>query len=393
MPRPRTGSVKWNKQRKYWQARLDWVDENGKDQCRKRRVASKTEGGQIVKQWIRELEDQGSDYIHADRMTFEKLAQEYDKERLIPPVYKDGVKVMGLRDWRGQKRRLAGLVAHFGQKRIRSITATDLDRYRKGRLQTRTKLRKGARSVADVNRSLALLRTVLTFAVKSGWLIRNPFSMATDVIKTAQEVTRTRVYSTDEQRRLLKACQNPFRQHIYPLILTALDSGARSKELLSLKWGNVDLSKGALLITAENAKTNQARTIDLEAVTVAELHKLKAQAIGADDELVFGIKNNFRRAWASAAKEATIKDGRFHDLRATAITTWLLRGMQTEFAMRRSGHTEPKTFQKYVRMCDEIRQKQRAQMREWELAASLTALASAPAVIDAPELEASGFVN
>ena len=393
MPRPRTGSVKWNKKREYWQARIDWVDENGKDHCRKRRVESKTEGSQIVKQWIRELEDQGSDYIHADRMTFEKLAQEYDKERLIPPVYKDGIKVMGLRDWRGQKSRLAGLVEYFGKKRIRSITAADLERYRNARLQTQTKLRKGERSVADVHRSLALLRTVLTFAVKSGWLIRNPFTMATNIIKTAQEVTRTRVYSTDEQRRLLQACQNPFRRHIYPLVLTALDSGARRNELLSLKWGAVDLAKGLLHITAENAKTNTARTIDLEAITVKELRELKAQAIGADDELVFGIKNNFRRAWESAMKEAKIEEGRFHDLRATAITTWLLRGMQTEFAMRRSGHTEPKTFQRYVRMCDEIRQKQRAQMREWELAASLTSLAIPQELVDLSEPARPELIN
>src|SRR5262249_36077418 len=59
MPRPRTGSINWNKKRKYWEARLDWTDEIGKEHCRKRRVESKTEGNQLVKQWIRELEEQG----------------------------------------------------------------------------------------------------------------------------------------------------------------------------------------------------------------------------------------------------------------------------------------------------------------------------------------------
>lgn len=378
MPRPRTGSVKWNKKRKYWEARLDWTDDNGSEHCRKRQVDSKTEGNHAVKQWIKELEEQGSDYVGADRMTFEQIAAEYEKERLIPPVYKDGVKVMGLRDWKGQKRRLASLVRYFGSKRIRTITATDLDRFRKARLQTPTEIKKRERSVADVNRGLALLRSVLTFAVKSGWLARNPFSMATGIISTAQEVTRDRVLSTDEQRRLLQACQAPMRRHIYPLVLTALDTGARSGELLKLQWRDLDTDKGLLHITAENAKTNVARTIDLEAITLTELRALKEISGGIPDERVFGIKNNFRRAWQSAMKEAGIEGARFHDLRATAITTWLLRGLQPQFAMRRSGHTEPKTFQRYVRICDEIRQKQRAQMSEWDLGASLTALASEP---------------
>jgi integrase len=377
--------VKWNKKRKYWEARLDWTDDKGKEHCRKRRVESKTEGNQTVKQWIRELEEQGSDFVHADRITFERLAKEYEKERLIEPVYKDGVKVLGLRDWRGQKNRLVALVEYFGKKRIRSITAADLERYRKDRLQTPTALRQDERSVADVNRSLALLRSVLTFGVKSGWLIRNPFSITTGIISTAQEVTRDRVLSTDEQRRLLRACQNPFRQHIYPLVLTALDSGARKNELLTLRWRDMDADKGLMRITAENAKTNVVRVIDLEPITAAEIRKLRELSGGDPDERVFGIKKTFRRAWESAMREAEIENARFHDLRATAITTWLLRGMQSEFAMRRSGHTEPKTFQKYVRMCDEIRQKQREQLREWELVASL-------ATLTAPT-ELTGFVE
>ncbi len=74
--------------------------------------------------------------------------------------------------------------------------------------------------------------------------------------------------------------------------------------------------------------------------------------------------------------KAKITDARFHDLRATAITTWPLRGMSMPFTMARSGHAAPRTFMGYVRMAEEIREKQREQLREWELAASLAELAS-----------------
>ncbi len=393
MPRERTGGVNWNRKREYWEARLDWTDENGKKHCRKRRVENKTEGKQLVSQWKREIEDKGSEYLHADRITFQHLADLYGKEKLIPPVYKDGVKVIGLRDWRGQRNRLAALVAYFGSKKIRSITAADLERYRAQRLQTQTEKRKSDRSVADVNRSLALLRAVLNFGLRAGWLARNPFSMTAGIVSTAQEVTRTRILSTDEQRRLLRACQDPFRQHIYPLVLVALDSGARHKELITLRWQDVDLANGKLVIRAENAKTNIEREIDLEPITLTELHKLRQQSLGQPGDLVFGVRHNFRKAWHSAMKKAGIHGARFHDLRATAITTWLLRGLLPQFAMRRSGHTEPKTFLRYVRMSDQIRQKQREQLSEWELAEGLATMPAPTMAAEMAECSVSEMVN
>jgi hypothetical protein len=49
--------------------------------------------------------------------------------------------------------------------------------------------------------------------------------------------------------------------------------------------------------------------------------------------------------------------------------------MRMQFAMRRSGHSDHKTFMKYVRCCEEIQQTLREQLREWELAGSLAELA------------------
>jgi integrase len=198
----------------------------------------------------------------------------------------------------------------------------------------------------------------------------------------SQESPRERILSMDEQRKLLQACQNADRRHIYPVILTALDSGCRRGELLKLRWCDVSLEKGELHVTATNAKTNRARTIDLEPITIAELRRLWDISPRESDGLVFGIKTNFTRAWRSALKAAEIiTPTRFHDLRATAITFWLVRGMGMEFAMRRSGHTDPRIFMRYVRTASEIREKQRAQLKEWELASSLAEMAGSESVL------------
>src|SRR5262245_6947359 len=298
MPKQRQGSVTWSKKRKAWIARLDWQDASGQRHCRKRQVENKSAGNALVKEWIRDLEENGEKYLAADTLTFKELADKYQSARLIEPAYRDGKKVKGLRDWKGQRARLAKLVERFGAGRVREISFVDIEAYRNELLDTPvvTRKRDGTvvktkpRSISDVHRSLALLRAVFTFAVQAEWLSRNPFSKGEGLISMAVELPRERVLSTDEQRRLLVACQNEDRRHVYPLILTALDSGCRRGELLKLTWRDVDLDKGALTVISMNAKTNRKRVIDLEPVTMAELRKLAGKG-GKADELVFGIKN------------------------------------------------------------------------------------------------------
>jgi integrase len=238
-----------------------------------------------------------------------------------------------------------------------------------------------------VQRGLSLLGAVFTFAVENEWLKSHPFKNGKPLISMALEAPRERVFSTEEQRAILQNCQTTARRHIYPIVLVALDSGCRRGELLKLKWADVDLDRGTLAVLAENAKTNRKRAIDLEPITVEELRKMAKKSGGFADQLVFGVKATFQRAWHGALKDAKVKNAHFHDLRATAITTWLLRGMSMPFAMARSGHADPRTFMRYVRMAEEIREKQREQLREWDLASSLADLAGVDAEIGPEKTE------
>lgn len=358
-----------DKKRGHWVARMDWYDAAGKRLTRKRRADNRAHAQELTREWRTEMKDHGEEFIRADAMTFADLAARYEQAELIPPIYRDERKVAGLRDAQGQKRRLRQLVEHFGDRRIRAITAADIKAFKNARLQMPVKKTGKERSLADVHRALSLLKAVFTFAVTNHLLTRNPVKELKDAIVTAHEVTRTRALSLDEQRRLLEACRAPERLHIYPLVLCALDSGARRNELLTLRWKDFDLMKGTITITATNAKTNKQRVIELEPLTLEELKHLKG--ISAS-ETVFGLKH-FRRAFESALKAAGIDDARFHDLRATAISGWLMRGMRTESAMARSGHKVYETFLKYVRLSEEMRAKERERMTEWELPAMLPA--------------------
>jgi integrase len=68
------------------------------------------------------------------------------------------------------------------------------------------------------------------------------------------------------------------------------------------------------------------------------------------ERLVFGIKDSFKKAWSTAIKEAEIKDLHFHDLRHTGTTQLIRAGVPIAEAMEITGHTQPKTFQRYVNL-------------------------------------------
>jgi integrase len=64
-------------------------------------------------------------------------------------------------------------------------------------------------------------------------------------------------------------------------------------------------------------------------------------------DLVFGGAD-FKRAFNSACSDAGLLDVRFHDLRHTAITRMLEAGISPPLVMKISGHTQQKTFLRYV---------------------------------------------
>lgn len=270
---------------------------------------------------------------------------------------------------------LKPLVEFFGRKTVRSIKPSDLEAYKTSRLNTPVVIEKNvkkenpkkerkkfifekikvsrSRSVASVNRELSLLRQIFVFAEAEDFISRNPFHRAKKIISTAAEVCRDRILSYDEEERLLASCENKNRKHIKPLVITALDTAARRGELLKLQWKDVDLTDGIITLAATNTKTEKTRLIGITIRARVELESLWNASPKDKRLLVFGIKSDFKRAWASALKAAGIDELHFHDLRHTAITRMIRAGIPASEAMKISGHSEMKTFQRYVNLTNE----------------------------------------
>jgi integrase len=157
---------------------------------------------------------------------------------------------------------------------------------------------------------------------------------------------------------------------LYPIIVTALGTGARRGELLALRWKDVDLDgatlrieqaleqtkRGGLIFKAPKTRYGR-RTITLPPSTVAELRAhWKAQqeqrlALGLgkapEDALVFATwdgstrsPNALTKEWALAMKAAGVK-ATLHSLRHTHASTLISLGVDVLSISRRLGHGSP----------------------------------------------------
>lgn len=172
-----------------WQVRITFTDSKGSRRAIKRQAPTVSEAKQLRKIFLAELDNIGERGISGDRMTFEKLARFYVERKLFPAQYVNDRKVAGVRSLEPALANLRVLEAHFNRERIKQITTSEIEVFKSVRLETPTKndvlrARRTAksvvcsRSIASVNRELELLRAIMNFAKREGWIFRSRLSWA-----------------------------------------------------------------------------------------------------------------------------------------------------------------------------------------------------------------------
>ena len=351
-----------------WYARVTFTNEQGKRRDIKRSAESDKEAKKILKGLLRELEDRGERSLEAEKMTFAELADYYIKNYLHEAVYVGERKVSGVR---GRKEALAEvrpLIAHFGRRKIRSLTYGEIRAYKELRLQTPTRSDVArhkrellsnpeaelhpTRTIGSVNKELGKLRRMLNVATREQWLPRNPFNNGESLISV--ETHRLRILSREEEKRLFAAIDaQPKRAHLRGICLIALDCALRRNEIFTLRWSDIDLDRRTLTVRAFNSKTARSRTVALTIRTYQELQRLWQESERGKTALIFGVSVTVKTAWGKICREAGIKDFHFHDMRATCISRMIDAGMPPAAVMRVSGHTTWRAFFVYVRVNDD----------------------------------------
>ena len=175
------------------------------------------------------------------------------------------------------------------------------------------------RSPATVVRYMAALSHAFTIAVNEWqWLEDSPMRK---VKKPKESRGRVRFLDDGERARLLTACKESSNTWLYHCVILALSTGMRQGELMGLKWQDVNLKDGYLIL--HQTKNGERRRVPLAGLGL-ELLREHAKVRRLDTDLLFpGTANktkpiDLRKPFQNALQAAVINDFHWHDLRGTA---------------------------------------------------------------------------
>lgn len=231
------------------------------------------------------------------------------------------------------------LQAHFGEKYVEEISPKLVQEYQFERVKMV--------SYATANRSLAVLKMVFNLGIKWGLLKSNPVKQV-EFFKEPKG--RLRFLDKAEQEALLKASQPSIRD----VVLVALRTGMRSGELAGIRRKDVDFEKGFIFL--EKTKSGEPRQVPMVPEVRAVLARLSLGA-GPEDQLFKSQKGkpykNWRTGFLSAMRQARIEKFRFHDLRHTFASDFMMSGGNVFTLSKILGHADISTTMIYSHLSPE----------------------------------------
>jgi len=258
------------------------------------------------------------DVCKADRVSFRELAERYAKEHAAHHKAESTNA--------SDHYRRALLVKEFGERTLKEIDAGVVNTFL-------TRLREEGRSPATVNRIRALLSHIFTKGIHWGLCSMNPVRL---VKALREDNRRVRYLMPDEVARLLAECPGWLR----PIVLTAVHTGMRKEELLSLTWEQVNPRERTIHLT--RTKNGRTRTLpmsdELWRAFSALPRRLHSPYVFTREDGSRYVKENIRNAFEKALGRARIEDFHFHDLRHTFASNLVMTGADLLTVKELLGH-------------------------------------------------------
>jgi integrase len=214
----------------------------------------------------------------------------------------------------------------LGNRALRAVTTGDV---------TRLHLReKELTSATSANHLLATLKTILSAAVRLGFLDRNPAAGGC-VAKFQEPPPRDRFLSREEFPRFLAALEGAGGDLAVSALRLLCFTGMRSGEATSLRWEQVDLENRRVVLRV--TKNGRSRHVHLNSKALEVLRGLaerrEPDPLLSASPFVFpsraGTKRghvvDLRKPFRTACEAAGVSGVRIHDLRRT-FASWLAMG-------------------------------------------------------------------
>jgi integrase len=138
-------------------------------------------------------------------------------------------------------------------------------------------------SGASANRVRTSLSSLFSWSLRAGLLDTNPAAWT----ERREEVARTRLLNSDELREILAALRDDAYGYIVRLLVLC---GARREEIGGLRWSEVDLRQGLIVLPPERTKNHRQFEIILSppALAILKARPRLAWPDGSPCDLVFG---------------------------------------------------------------------------------------------------------
>jgi integrase len=270
----------------------------------------------------------------AKKHSFNDLVNRYYSEVL--PSYND-------KEQKERKSKLDWWAKNIGHCLLADITPAALSEHKS----------KMTQSAATVDKYIKNLSHAFSVAVNDwGWLEDNPVKK---VKSPKLPRGRVRFLDDDERAKLLAACQQSSNKQLYMCVILALSTGMRQGELMGLKWQDVNLKDGVIIL--HKTKNGERRRVPLAGHGL-ELLREHANVRRLDTTLLFpGTIHadkpiDLRKPFETALKTAEITDFHWHDLRHCTASYLVMNNASLAEIAEILGHKTLAMVKRYAHLSD-----------------------------------------
>ena len=303
---------------------ISWTDAQGRRRCRKTDAQNITQARQIrAAELMRVEQARILGFTPPGEESFADVAMrylKYQKARLTTKAYDRERAIVDLH------------LKPFFNCALAGVRRQDVQRY--------ITQRSGNASPYSIQKELNIIKHLLRLAVE--WELI-PFSPAIGIKSPRVPAGRVRYLQPGELRALVTACQVWLR----PIVGLAAVTGMRRSELLGLRWLDVDLSQGRIMLP--QTKNGDGRIIYLNDIARAILSSLvRPESHDGTDKVFEGVTpGQVSVAFARVCGRLKIADFRFHDLRHTAASWLRMGGADIHTVAQLLGHKDLRMAARY----------------------------------------------
>jgi integrase len=243
------------------------------------------------------------------------------------------------------------ILPEFGNKPLPEITRDEIKALCYRKLE-------GGLSGNTVSYIARTLSAIFNHAVEDGILSVNHAQRPGRYIRKGNRIDKIDFLSPEEGHLLLDSAEEHYPR-FYPILLTALRTGARQGELIGLQWGDIDWNGKFIEIRRSNwngyistPKNGKGRRVDmsdrLAAVLADHRRKMAADVLGNGRSIPVWVfpslmgtaldAANVRKIFEACLKKSGLRKIRFHDLRHSFASWLIANGESLVYVKEQLGH-------------------------------------------------------